>query len=230
MQSKWLAGHGALLRDLLGRDIREELRPRLAVTHLTYVDPAYLAGGGRQHDAWTTGDTHDLAYLPSTVLVVENRDCRLWFPPSDGTIVVEGGGTAANSLLAAVPWIRQAAMVVYWGDVDADGFAILDRFRAAMGEPGVDGSPAHEVVSILMDAVTLDRYAVLGVDHDERGRVIPSASAPLPRLTGDERQAYEAIATGGRVRVRRIEQERIPVDDAATALVDVIARDGTTRR
>jgi hypothetical protein len=55
---------------------------------------------------------HDIAYRPRVVLVVENRDSRLWFPPVSETIVVEGGGRAAAALLANVPWIRSAEHVV----------------------------------------------------------------------------------------------------------------------
>jgi hypothetical protein len=139
MHSKWLEHHGGVLREVTGRDLRAELRPRLAVVHLTYVDPEYLATGARRHDAWTTGDAHDLPYSPRTVLVVENRDSRLWFPAVEGALVVEGGGKAAASLLADVPWVRQAENVVYWGDIDADGFAILDQFRRVLAAPGDDG-------------------------------------------------------------------------------------------
>ncbi len=112
--------------------------------HLTYVDPGHIASGRRRHDAWTTGDKHDIAYQPRTVLVVENRDSRLWFPPAQDTIVVEGGGKAAAALLANVPWIRAADHIVYWGDIDADGYAILNRFRAALAEPAPDGTPRNQ--------------------------------------------------------------------------------------
>jgi hypothetical protein len=224
MHSKWLEKHWTLLRDLIGRDLRDEVRPRLAVAHLTYVDPAYLAAGGRRHDAWTTGDAHDLAYDPRTVLVVENRDCRLWFPPVEGTVVIEGGGKAAASLLAGVPWIRHATTVGYWGDIDADGYAILDRFREAMSVPGEDGAPAHAVMSVLMDATALDRYSHLGVVRDADGRAIPPSAAHLPHLTADETAAYYAIATAGDVPVRRIEQERMPIEAAASALVVLLDR------
>ncbi len=224
MHSKWLEKHGTLLRGLIGHDLRDEIRPRLAVAHLTYVDPTYLASGGRRHDAWTTGDAHDLAYAPHTVLVVENRDCRLWFPPVEGTVVIEGGGKAAASLLAGIAWIREATQVVYWGDIDADGYAILDRFREAMSVPGEDGVPARAVTSILMDATAFERYFHLGVARDAEGRAIPPSAAHLPRLTDDETAAYYAIATAGSVSVRRIEQERMPIEAAASALVEVIDR------
>ncbi|MBC7290569.1 MAG: hypothetical protein H5T83_04425 [Actinotalea sp.] len=218
LHSKWLEQHGSLLRDLSGRDVRLEVRPRLAVVHLTYVDPSYLATGARRHDAWTTGDTHELAYQPRIVVVVENRDCRLWFPPADGAVVVEGGGRAAVALLAGLPWLRRADEILYWGDIDADGFAILDGFRAAMALPTEDGAPGRTVHSLLMDAAALQRYEHLGGDHDRRGRPISPSSARLRHLTPSETQAYHAIATRGAVRVRRIEQERIPVEEAVTAL------------
>jgi hypothetical protein len=221
MHSKWLETHGGLLRDVSGRDLRDEVRPRLAVLHLTYVDPGYLATGRRRHDAWTTGDVHELAYTPRTVVVVENRDCRLWFPPAEGALVVEGGGKAAAALLSDISWVRQAQNLVYWGDIDADGFAILDHFRRALAVPACCGSPARAVSSILMDAAALRRYAALGVRVDKDGRPIPPSSAHLPNLTRDETTAYHAVATAGEAELRRVEQERIPGEDVLAALAAV---------
>lgn len=218
MHTKWLDTHGALLRDVAGRDVREEVRPRLAVVHLTYVDPEHAASGRRRHDAWTTGDVHEIAYRPRLVLVVENRDCRLWFPPVEEVIVVEGGGKAAPALLATVPWLRAADHLLYWGDMDADGYAILDHFRATLAEPTPDGAPAKPVASILMDGADLHRYSEHGVDHDKAGRPIAPSSARLPRLTQAEATAYHTIATAGPTPFRRIEQEAIPLADAAARL------------
>ncbi|MEV4279963.1 Wadjet anti-phage system protein JetD domain-containing protein [Actinoplanes xinjiangensis] len=222
MHTKWLDTHGALLRDVAGRDVRDEVRPRLTVVHLTYVDPQHLAAGRRRHDAWTTGDVHDIAYRPRVVLVVENRDSRLWFPPIGDTIVVEGGGRAAAALLANVPWIRSADHVVYWGDIDADGYAILDHFRATLAVPAPDGAPAKHVTSILMDATDLHHYAVHGVDHDRAGRPIKPSAALLPHLTEAETLAYSTIATAGPTPFRRIEQEAIPLRHAATRLLRIL--------
>lgn len=225
VHTKWLAVHGTLLRDLTGRDLRAEVRPRPAVAHVTYVDPAYRAGGGRHHDAWTSGDRHDLPYAPRVVLVVENRDCRLWFPPVDGTIVVEGGGKAAVTSLAAVPWVRQAATVAYWGDLDADGFAILDAFRSALASPdGEGGSPTH-VTSMLMDAPTLERHRALGTARDKNGRAIRPSPSRLLHLTPLEEAAYHQLSTAGPTDVRRVEQERIPIEEWAKALEAAAGRD-----
>ncbi|MGB3443671.1 MAG: Wadjet anti-phage system protein JetD domain-containing protein [Actinophytocola sp.] len=220
MHTKWLDTHGTLLRDVTERDVRNEVRPRLTVVHLTYVDPDHAATGRRRHDAWTTGDVHDIAYRPRIVLIVENRDSRLWFPPVKDTIVVEGGGKAAATLLANVPWIRAANHIVYWGDIDADGYTILDQFRAALAKPTPDGAPAKPVTSILMDATDLHRYAQHGVNHDKAGRPIKPSSATLPHLTEAEATAYDIIATVGPTPFRRIEQEAIPLTHAATRLLD----------
>ncbi|MEU4157312.1 Wadjet anti-phage system protein JetD domain-containing protein [Actinoplanes sp. NPDC026670] len=221
MHTKWLDKHGALLRAVAGREVRDEVRPRPAVMHLTYVDPRHVASGRRRHDAWTTGDVHDIAYPPHVVLVVENRDSRLWFPPVSDTIVVEGGGKAAAALLANVPWIRSADHVLYWGDIDADGYAILDHFRAALAVPTPDGAPATQVTSILMEATDLHRYAPHGVNHDKAGRPIKPSREVLPHLTETETLAYATIATAGLTPFRRIEQEAIPLTDAAARLLQI---------
>lgn len=222
MHTKWLDTHGALLRDVTGRDVRDEVRPRLTVMHLTYVDPRHAASGRRRHDAWTTGDVHDIAYQPRVVLVVENRDSRLWFPPVRDTIVVEGGGKAAAALLANVPWIRSADHVLYWGDIDADGYAILDHFRATLAVPAPDGAPAKHVTSILMAATDLHRYSLHGVNHDKAGRPIKPSRELLPHLTEAETVAYNTIATAGPTPFRRIEQEAIPLTHAVTQLLQII--------
>ncbi|XRQ08797.1 Wadjet anti-phage system protein JetD domain-containing protein, partial [Actinomadura welshii] len=219
MHTKWLATHGAVLRDVTGRDVRDEVRPRPAVLHLTYVDPGHAASGRRRHDAWTSGDTHEIAYRPRIVLVVENRDSRLWFPPVPDTIVAEGGGKAAASLLANVPWVRAADHVFYWGDIDADGYAILDRFRAALAAPG-DASP-KPVTSLLMDITDLHRYARHGVNHDRHGNPIKPSDTILRHLTEAEKAAYDTIATAGPTPFRRIEQEAIPLPEAASRLLDL---------
>ena len=223
MHTKWLDTHGTLLRDVTKRDVRDEVRPRLTVVHLTYVDPGYAASGRRRHDAWTTGDVHDIAYQPRVVLVVENRDSRLWFPPISDTIVVEGGGKAAAPLLANVPWVRSADYVVYWGDMDADGYMILDHFRATLAVPAPDGAPARHVTSILMDAADLHRYSLHGVNHDKAGRPIKPSPTLLPHLTEAETIAYNTIATAGPTPFRRIEQEAIPLAHAVTRLLRIVS-------
>jgi hypothetical protein len=218
MHTKWLSAHRGLLRSLIGRDLFEETRPRLSVVNFTYADPAYLATGARRHDAWTTGDSHALAFEPRNVLVVENRDSRLWFPAMSDTIVVEGSGKAAAASLSRVDWIVNAERIVYWGDIDADGYSILDNLRAELSLRGAN------VDSILMDEAARARYAHLGVNRDKRGDLLKPSTLLLRTLTPDEAAGYAGIATAGDTSIRRIEQERIPLEDAAAALDRIVAR------
>lgn len=89
------------------------------------------------------------------------------------------------------------------------------------------GDP-RPVESILMDGQALDRYGHLGLSFSADGRPLGPATAQLAHLTADERDAYHAIATGGPASMRRIEQERIPLIDAAHALSQLVATRGST--
>ena len=211
VHTKWLDDHKTLVNLLTGRDLDAELCQRPTVVHLSYVDPDYLAqpDSPRRHDSWTAGDSHAIAYSPHTVLVVDNRDCRISFPEVSGTVVVEGNGAAATALIAGIPWVRDAERVIYWGDMDADGYAILDRFRAAL----------PKVTSILMDVVAMDRHAEHGVNEDRDGKPLKPSGRALDGLTAGERAAYSMIATSGEADFRRIEQEKLPREEAIAALI-----------
>ncbi|MDR0483506.1 MAG: DUF2220 family protein [Cellulomonadaceae bacterium] len=214
MHTKWLtASRRALIEALTGRDLSDELRPPRTVVPFTYLDPAYRATGGRHHDSWTSGDEFDLPYPPSIVVVVENRECRLDFPEVPGGIAVEGGGNAASAVLGALPWILTAPVLAYWGDLDADGFAILSHLRKACLDAGRD------VHSILMDVGTLHEFADVAASTDRHGSPLTPRPAALEYLTDDEQAAYAILATAGNTPVRRIEQEKLPLERAATALM-----------
>lgn len=217
VHTKWLKRHAGLVTTLVRRTVRAEVRPRPAVVHFSYADPDYLAGGGRRHDAWTSGDVHSPAYPPRVVLIVENRDCRLGFPEIPGVIVVEGEGKAAASV-AAIEWVRAAERLIYWGDIDSDGFGILNSLRAALKPYG------RTVTSLLMDEVAFARYARFGVDRDRRGELLKPSRLHLPELTESEAGCYAQVATEGEAAVRRIEQERIPRQDALHALHALLGR------
>ncbi|MBD3943846.1 hypothetical protein IF188_19310 [Microbacterium sp. NEAU-LLC] len=74
-----------------------------------------------------------------------------------------------------------------------------------------------------MDAVTLDTYTDLGVNHDRTGKPLGPSKKRLPSLTEAERDAYARVVTAGEVRFRRIEQERIPEAVAWHALRSLCA-------
>ncbi|MFV2196830.1 DUF3322 domain-containing protein [Nocardiopsis sp. LOL_012] len=135
-----------------------------------------------------------------TVFIVENEITFLAFPPCRRSIVVLGGGYAVA--VAARITDLVGLDVVYWGDVDTHGFAILNRLRAHL----------PRAVSMLMDEDTL-------LDHRTHWSDEPSpTNAGLEHLTRKEADVYAGLATGRWGRAIRLEQERVRFSHLAAAL------------
>ncbi len=209
LQAKWLNTRHALiagLADLPGLGLAPGHPARI---HFTYLDPVHRAAGGRWHDSASVGDAMAPAYEPRVVIISENKDTAVGFPPVAGGISVEGAGTG-GSTPAAIGWLRDCPDVVYWGDMDADGLAILNQYREA----------GLAVRSILMNVTTYDAYAEFGTDLDVKGDPIKVATRrALDRLTDAERELYERLIDPSWAGCRRIEQERIPLP---VALIEVL--------
>jgi hypothetical protein len=123
--------------------------------------------------------------------IVENEITYLAFPLAPGAIVILGGGYAVP-VLESLAWLP-ALDVVYWGDIDTHGFAILNRLR-------------HHVPharSILMDQPTLLAH------RDQWVREPTPTSAALDQLTPEEQSLYRALAAAEFGPAVRLEQERI---------------------
>jgi hypothetical protein len=217
---RWLdaaRGSGRYLREITapGADTKfvERHRPLLAqLLGVPSAGPGFLAGLGLAAKPGTvrlrpgpatrltaglsdvTARLDELAKLDLAVaraLVIENEITFLSVPvPSDG-VVVWGKGFEVDRV-GALPWLA-GAEVVYWGDLDTHGFAILNQLRAWL----------PQTRSVLMDRGTL-------LAHRERWVAEPSPTAArLDRLTGEEQALYQDLVTdrlGERV---RLEQERI---------------------
>ncbi|WP_167551060.1 Wadjet anti-phage system protein JetD domain-containing protein [Cellulosimicrobium cellulans] len=213
LHAKWLNTSQSLVAALAGRDSLNLAPPHPSVIHFTYLDPDYLESGRRRHDSHTVGDAHALAYTPSVILICENKDSVVTFPRVPAGIAVEGNGAGAGAF-AATPWIRDAACVVYWGDMDADGLQILGQFRA-------QGIVHH---SMLMNVETYNRYQRWGTNHDKNGRPL-TAREPRQGLALEpvELTLYETLLAAEHPGPRRIEQERIPEDIAHAALLKLAA-------
>lgn len=204
LHAKWLNTRQALVRELADIDALGLLPDHPARIHLTYLDPGHRAAGARRHDCATVGDLMPLPYRPLVVVISENKDTAIHFPPVPGGVSVEGMGRGGGTA-AAFDWITQAPRVIYWGDMDADGLEILDGFRAA-------GVPA---TSMLMDLEAYDEWEPFGTDVDKAGKQL-AAHAPraVPHLTDAERALYDGLTSPSWTRHRRIEQERIPLSVA----------------
>jgi hypothetical protein len=88
---------------------------------------------------------------------------------------------------------------LYWGDLDADGFAILHRLRSSF----------ESVDSVMMSPTDAARWSYLGVPDPG------DSTSVLPLLTQSESDARRALLTNGNI---RIEQERIPWGVALKAI------------
>lgn len=146
---------------------------------------------------WTPED------VPVTgVLVVENLETFLALPTAPGRVLLWGAGYGAGEA-ATLPWLADLP-VWYWGDLDADGFAILSAVRSHL----------PQVRSVLMDTSTVRRWRHLATadTHPDRRNLTHLTSGE-----DGEDAARDLLASLGGL---RIEQERILLTEALDALTE----------
>ncbi|WP_343576861.1 Wadjet anti-phage system protein JetD domain-containing protein [Mycobacterium sp.] len=132
-----------------------------------------------------------LTVEPRVAVIVENEISYLSVDVPDGGMVFWGKGFEVDSI-ARLQWLAEAD-VLYWGDIDTHGFAILDRLRARL----------PRARSVLMDRDTLLAHRDRWVTEDR------PAKSVLTRLTPDEYDLYSELVADGLDERVRLEQERI---------------------
>ena len=198
LDTKWIASHRGLLQRLLGvSDLGLAEGDRLM--RVRFLDGALAPTPGLLDVAVPFGSL-DLAD-GLLVIVVENKETFLALPQApdgSGTVLVWGSGYTASAL-PELPWVRAARRVLYWGDADADGYAILNALRSRLAAAGA----SVPVVSVAMDVETVERFLHLAVaDPGDTTRV-------LPHLTDDEERARKFLVASG---AKRLEQERVSLE------------------
>ncbi|MEP6854542.1 MAG: Wadjet anti-phage system protein JetD domain-containing protein [Pedococcus sp.] len=144
----------------------------------------------------------EVAMLPSEVarmrvsvgrvVVVENEVTYLAMPVPVEGVVVWGAGYAAGGL-GRLPWVRDAEQVLYCGDLDTHGFAILSVMRGQV----------PQTQSLLMDEATL-------LAHRERwGREPSPTRGRLENLSEVEQALYQDLVEDVHAPSLRLEQERL---------------------
>lgn len=126
------------------------------------------------------------------VLVVENKTTlytTLTLPKMDKTIAIFGSGYSVNNL-KNVRWFDNLELL-YWGDIDVQGFEILSQFRGYF----------PQTKSILMDKQTFNKF----FEEDEG---TPTNISAKLNLTDEEQQLYDILKANN----WRLEQEKIPFD------------------
>ncbi|HSC54164.1 MAG TPA: Wadjet anti-phage system protein JetD domain-containing protein [Phnomibacter sp.] len=160
------------------------------------LDPIFAAAHtGGFSDIELTVDEWSTTHLPLKQVIVmenkknfENADIFLSLPFMQATAVIFGSGRAV-SLLGRLPWLKDTA-VLYWGDIDAEGFEILHQLRSILPQTN----------SFCMDEVAFLAFQLYVVKG--------SGAVPrhLPLLTGQETALYTRICQQN----ERLEQERLP--------------------
>lgn len=182
-------------------EARYGLSSKPALIRFRILDPAHHIGGLSD----LTVPVAQFAALQSRVervFVTENEVNVLAFPAVSSSMVVFGGGYAIERL-AQVEWLRNRE-VLYWGDIDTHGFAILDRMR--------EGVPHAR--SLLMDAATLQAHRHLWGSEEPDKRY----TGELGRLSAAERDMFHDLRDNRYSPCLRLEQERIGYEWAVAAI------------
>lgn len=126
------------------------------------------------------------------VLVVENKTTlytTLTLPRMNDIIAIFGSGFKVSSL-KNVRWFDNLELL-YWGDIDVQGFEILSQFR----------SHFPHTKSVLMDKQSFDEFF-----EDDNGT--PTNISTRLNLTDEEQQLYDILKTNN----WRLEQEKISLE------------------
>jgi hypothetical protein len=138
--------------------------------------------------------SEELAQLrvgPRVATIIENEISYLSVDVPEDGVVIWGKGFEVDSV-GRLRWLAEAD-ILYWGDIDTHGFAILDRLRAWL----------PRARSVLMDRETLLAHRDRWVTEDR------SAKSVLTRLTPEEQDLYSDLVGEGFGERVRLEQERI---------------------
>ncbi|MFH5823718.1 Wadjet anti-phage system protein JetD domain-containing protein [Georgenia sp. AZ-5] len=202
VDTKWVERHRGLVAGLFGAltgsdDLGLARPPELV--RVRFLDAA-LAPGGLVDVSAPIEQLDALPVRPRTVFVFENLESVVAMPAVPGAVVVHGGGYAVDRL-ARIGWVSEGR-VLYWGDLDSHGFAILDQLRTS----------CPQAESVLMDLETLEAHRDLWVPEPAPSR------AALTRLTPEEAEVLARLRAEGDV---RLEQERLDWAPSVQRLVAI---------
>ena len=107
----------------------------------------------------------------------------------NNTIAIFGSGYSVYNL-KSVHWFTNLKLL-YWGDIDVQGFEILSQFRNYF----------PQTKSVLMDKETFEKFF-------ENDNGTPTNIFTKLNLTDEEQQLYDILRTNN----WRLEQEKIPFD------------------
>lgn len=203
VHTKYIEGHTGILRELLEQILPTEavvlvaptfqqrfgLREEEPIIHVRFLD--------NQLERKYAIPLNDI-YVPRSqfakldlrsqqCIITENKMTFLTLPVLPDTFALHGEGFKVSGL-AAISWLRECP-IIYWGDLDAQGFQILSQLRAVF----------PHVISLMMDEGTLQTFSGFYVTGT------PCAVRQLPCLTPEEHTLFVYLSEQN----VRLEQERI---------------------
>ena len=156
------------------------------------------------HDQDITLDAESFSQLDldvAQIFITENEINFLSFPDISDSMIIFGAGYGFE-MLDQARWLLNCR-ILYWGDIDTHGFAILDQLRARF----------IHVESFLMNRATLLAFETQwGVEEKQTLK-------ELGRLNNEERELYDDLRDNRIRKNLRLEQERIGFSWVETALL-----------
>ncbi len=190
VDTKWVGSHKSLVTGIVTAITSATglgLAQPPGLVRLRFLDPT-LQPGGLDDLAAPVETLAALDVRPDVIYVFENLESVVAMPEVTGAVVVHGSGFAVDRL-GRIPWIRDGR-IVYWGDLDSNGFAILNRLR----------SHCSNVQTVLMDEEVL-------IEHRDLWVAEPTpATGEFTYLLPAELKVLMRLAELGDV---RLEQERL---------------------
>lgn len=229
INTKWLMRHAHLVRAMLGDDDTEQeaeaadgqrrlrLHRRLGLrippdlVQVAVLDPQIRAHlGGMRHFAAGIDDLNLWSRRPHTVVILENKETGYALTDDLADVVVLHGEGFSVLHYARIDWVRTAAEILYWGDIDAAGLQFVNDLRRY----GIDAT------TMLMNCETLDRFIDLVVEGAGPQR------RTLPHLHADEQKLYRYLVeyADSNPSGLLLEQERIPWNYAYPVLLQQLRR------
>jgi hypothetical protein len=203
VDTKFIERHAGILRELLEHILPQEAIVQNAITfqqrfglreeeikvHMRFLDDQLSKHYGLAINELSIPHSQ-CAALPlagQQCVITENKMTFLTLPPLPDTFAIFGAGFRVGSL-STISWLYECP-IIYWGDLDAQGFQILSQLRSIF----------PHVVSLMMDKETLDTFIHFGVPGT------PTIVRHLPHLTPQEHELFLHLAQNN----IRLEQERI---------------------
>jgi hypothetical protein len=213
VDTKFIERHKGVLAELLDAQLDPSrvnaAAPDFAGRYGFLRRPGYVrfrVPGGFRGFSELSARTEEFTAAPDGITrayVIENEITYLAFPVHTAAMVIFGGGYAVP-VLEPLAWLADLD-VVYWGDIDTHGFAILNRLRHHL----------PRARSMLMDRDTL-------LGHRDHWATEPSPTAvALDRLAAAESALYADLTSNTYGRSVRLEQERVSFSAVEKAVAAV---------